>query len=266
MASFGMWQGKRDLCLKGSSTPCNYPIQKGSRELESGGRDPCKWARAGFLIRLSHSHSHSHTPNCFDGSLAQPHIPTYLIIASIELSYSYGRGKFRNMSALQKQEHRNLIKDYNIHFDGPIDQDQWPSAHFQTFSNIQKLGRTGFVAFRESITVDSEDNPWRGQTRRRAERIVNLAKICRDGRKNEPGWRLSVESEILARFTIEVACRRCRARLWRSELEATASSLDRFSESLEERQKKRIPCTCRPGKRGVDGYVDDFRQLVLKWY
>ncbi|KIN03109.1 hypothetical protein OIDMADRAFT_195711, partial [Oidiodendron maius Zn] len=158
------------------------------------------------------------------------------------------------MNTLQKQSPHNLIKDYNIHFDGPIDQDQWPPAHFQTFSNIQKLGRTGFVAFRESITIDSEDKPWRGQTRRRAERIVNLAKICREGRKNEPGWRLSVESEILARFTIEVACRRCRARLWRSELEATASSLDRFSESLEERQKKRIPCSCRPGKRGVDGY------------
>jgi post-segregation antitoxin (ccd killing protein) len=118
--------------------------------------------------------------------------------------------------------------------------------------NIRKLGRIEFAEYRESVAVDSEDNPWREQTKCRAERIANLAKLCLDGRKNEAGWRMSLESEILARFTIEVACRKCRARLWRSELEAAASSLDRFLESLEERQKKRLPCTCRLRRRGPD--------------
>lgn len=185
-------------------------------------------------------------------SLAYPHIYINLCDYIHFSSQSCTPRKNRNMTAQQKQEHRNLIKEYNINFDGPIDRALWPSAHFQTFSNIQKLGRTGFAEYRESVTIDSEDNPWREQTKRRAERIATLAKICREGRKNEAGWRLSLESEILARFTIEVACRRCRARLWRSELEVTASSLDQFSESLEERQKKRMPCTCRPGRRGVD--------------
>jgi hypothetical protein len=156
------------------------------------------------------------------------------------------------MAPQNKQEHRNLIKEHNIHFDGPIDRGKWPSVHFRTFNNIQKLGGTEFAEYRESVTIDSEDTPWREQTKRRAERIAGLAKMCRDGRKNEAGWRMCLESEILVRFTIEVACRRCRARLWRSELEAVASSSDPFLESLEERQKRRIPCTCRIGRHGLD--------------
>jgi hypothetical protein len=100
------------------------------------------------------------------------------------------------MAVQQKQDHRRLIKEYNVHFDGPIDREKWPSAHFHTFSNIQKLGRTEFAEYRESVTIDSEDTPWREQTRFRAERIATLAKICREGRKSEAGWRLSLESEI----------------------------------------------------------------------
>jgi hypothetical protein len=83
------------------------------------------------------------------------------------------------MGAQLKQDHCNLIKEHNIHFDGPVDRAQWPSVHFQTFSNIQRLGRMEFAEYRESVTIESEDNPWREQTKRRAERITKLAKICR---------------------------------------------------------------------------------------
>jgi hypothetical protein len=145
-----------------------------------------------------------------------------------------------------------LIKDYNIHFDGPIDRAKWPPADFRTFNNIQKLGRTEFAEYREIVTIDSEDTPWREQTKRRAERIASLAKIFRDGGKNEAGWGMTLGSEIFARFTIEVTCRRRRVRLWRSELEAVASSSEQFLESLEERQKRRMPCTCRFGRCGLD--------------
>lgn len=156
------------------------------------------------------------------------------------------------MAAQLKQKHRKLIEKYNIHFDGPVSEGQWPSAHSETFNNIQKLGRTGFGEYRESDSIDSKDKPWREQTTHRAERIAALAKRCREGWKNEAGWGMMLECEILARFTIEVACPICRARLWRSELEVTHISLDQFSESLEERQKNRTPCTCRPGRRGSD--------------
>jgi|SRR6266516_260099 len=105
----------------------------------------------------------------------------------------------------KKQQHRILIKKHNIQFDGPVSRDKWPPNHKQTFNNIQKLGQIDFMQYRESITIDSEEKPWREQTRRRAERIACLARMCREGRKNEAGWRMSLESEILARFTIEVA-------------------------------------------------------------
>jgi hypothetical protein len=109
------------------------------------------------------------------------------------------------MAAEQKQQLHTLIKKYNIHFDGEKSRDNWPTSHAQTFSNIKKLGMTDFLEYRDIITIESDEKPWREQTRRRAERIASLAKICRDGRKNEAGWRMSLESEVLARFTIEVA-------------------------------------------------------------
>jgi hypothetical protein len=109
------------------------------------------------------------------------------------------------MALNQKGEYRNLIKKYRIQFDGPVEGDKWPASHRKTFDNIRKLGRTEFPQYHESISADSEFHPWREQTKRRAERITDLAILCRKGRKNEAGWRLLLESEILVRFTIEVA-------------------------------------------------------------
>jgi hypothetical protein len=105
----------------------------------------------------------------------------------------------------QKEQYRILIKKYNICFDGPVCQDEWPASHRRSFDSIRKLGRMELSQYRESISVDSELYPWREQTRRRAERVADLAALCRAGRRNEAGWRLLLESEILVRFTIEVA-------------------------------------------------------------
>ncbi|KAF8865623.1 hypothetical protein BDZ45DRAFT_736191 [Acephala macrosclerotiorum] len=76
-------------------------------------------------------------------------------------------------TAQQKQEHHNLIKKYNIHFDGPIDAEEWPSSHRATFISIKKLGRSEFVEYRESVAVDSEEKLWRGYAKHRAEQISN---------------------------------------------------------------------------------------------
>jgi hypothetical protein len=109
------------------------------------------------------------------------------------------------MNVKPKQQLHTLIKKYNIHFDGEIDEDKWPINHKVTFGNIKRLGETDLREYRDIVTIESDEKPWREQTRRRAERIAELANFCRDGRKNEAGWRMSLESEILARFTIEVA-------------------------------------------------------------
>lgn len=109
------------------------------------------------------------------------------------------------MTTKEKERRRRLTKRYNIQFRGFADEDEWPVAHKTSFQNIKKLGQTDFNLYRGAVTVDSDECPWREQTRSRAERIARLAKICLDGRKNEAGWRMSLESEVLARFTIEVA-------------------------------------------------------------
>ena len=107
------------------------------------------------------------------------------------------------MTSAAQQHLRKLIRQYNIHFDRG-DRTHWPLTCQETFANIKALGEKNFEAYCESITVESEEKPWRAQTKRRAERIAEFATRCLEERKNEAGWRMNLESEILARFTIEV--------------------------------------------------------------
>lgn len=106
-----------------------------------------------------------------------------------------------------KETQRRLMKEFHIHYDGPIDsqdQDQLPRSHATIFRHIRTLGRTELDKYRESVTVDSCQRPWREQVTRRVERIAALAKRCLQGRKNEEGWRMALESEILFRLSVEV--------------------------------------------------------------
>ncbi|KAJ3533995.1 hypothetical protein NM208_g7734 [Fusarium decemcellulare] len=148
---------------------------------------------------------------------------------------------------------RRLMAKYGIEFLGPVDslkENDQPSPHVTVVSHVRQLGRTQFSQYHDNITIDSNEQPWRGQMRRRAERIASLARMCLKGRKNEMGWRLTLESEVMARFTVEVSCRRCRGRLWRSEQEAAPKITDENittwgNRDLQARQQKRKACMCR---------------------
>jgi hypothetical protein len=112
------------------------------------------------------------------------------------------------MSPNQREIQRQLMKKYNIVFDGPIDSianPQWPSTCNTIFEHIRQLGRTDYSQYRESISADFQRSPWRYQVQRRAKRITEKAKLCIESRKNESGWRLSLESEVMARFSVEIA-------------------------------------------------------------
>ncbi|KAG4272969.1 hypothetical protein FPRO04_10049 [Fusarium proliferatum] len=173
------------------------------------------------------------------------------------------------MSTNQREIQRQLMKKYNIVFDGPIDSianRQWPSTCNTIFDHIRQLGRTDYSQYRESISADFTKSPWRYQVQRRAKRITEKAKLCIESRKNESGWRLSLESEVMARFSVEIACRNCRGRLWRSEQEVTATSqLDEDdANSLKARQKRRQPCNCKNNnlsreiqEQGISPLFDD---------
>ncbi|KAF5671652.1 hypothetical protein FDENT_10828 [Fusarium denticulatum] len=169
----------------------------------------------------------------------------------------------------KREIQRQLMKKYNIIFDGPIDSiadPQWPSICNTIFEHIRQLGRTDYSQYRESISADFTKSPWKYQLQRRAKRITEKAKLCIESRKNESGWRLSLESEVMARFSVEIACRNCRGRLWRSEQEVTAISQSDADDanSLKARQKRRQPCNCKNNglsreiqEQGISPLFDD---------
>ncbi|KAG9508266.1 hypothetical protein J7337_001830 [Fusarium musae] len=133
----------------------------------------------------------------------------------------------------KREIQRQLMEKYNIIFDGPIDSvanPQWPSNCDTIFDHIRRLGKTDYLEYQS-------------------------AKRCLKSRKNESGWRLALESEVLARFSVEIACRNCRGRLWRSEQEAdpsTQPAKEGDANSLRARQSKRQPCTCNPNDLSRD--------------
>lgn len=102
---------------------------------------------------------------------------------------------------LSRQE---LAKEYKIYFYGPIDPSLWPETHRRLFEDVQKLGVQKHASYRESITVDSLEKPWRAQTTRRAERLVGLAKKYYKAGPNERSWRSNIEPEVFHRFSVEV--------------------------------------------------------------
>nr|RBQ99291.1 hypothetical protein FVER53263_00115 [Fusarium verticillioides] len=158
----------------------------------------------------------------------------------------------------KREIQRQLMEKYNIIFDGPIDSvanPQWPSNCNTIFDHIRRLGKTDYLEYRESVSADYTRFPWRQKVQQRAKRIAESAKRCLKSRKNESGWRLALESEVLARFSVEIACRNCRGRLWRSEQEAdpsTQPAKEGDANSLRARQSKRQPCTCNPNDLSRD--------------
>jgi hypothetical protein len=110
------------------------------------------------------------------------------------------------MASTKLDRRLNYARQLNIRFLGPAQSTRWPETHTLHFSNIQKAGRCTYDAFVEEITNDTTgDKPWRHATRNHADRLCLLAETCYRERRQEAGWRMGVENEILHRFTIEVA-------------------------------------------------------------
>jgi hypothetical protein len=116
------------------------------------------------------------------------------------------------MASSSKSSHsqRRLIKKHHIYFDRPIEAPFSPPASWSTslwtlVNHVQALGTKRYAGYKESITSDALYRPWREQARRRAERTAALSQRCLEDRKNESGWRFSVEAEVMARMSIEVA-------------------------------------------------------------
>lgn len=172
------------------------------------------------------------------------------------------------MASDASRDLRRLAKRYRITFKPPISSDQWPSAHRNTFANIQKIGDQKFDSFCANVDIHSSEQPWREQTKHRAEWLAKRATRLFSQQRNEAGWRFGLENDVLRRFSVEVAWSdfpsfagivtnsqgspKCRARIWRSEIEACINESDEMAAKLEERRKMRKSCHCPPGDRPHD--------------
>jgi hypothetical protein len=82
---------------------------------------------------------------------------------------------------------------------------QWPSAHQNSFQCIRGIGDQKFDNYCANIDIRSNDEPWKAQTKHRAEWLAKRAAQLFNQQRNEAGWRFGLENDVLRRFSVEVA-------------------------------------------------------------
>jgi len=102
---------------------------------------------------------------------------------------------------LTAEQLRDLIWEYNIHFEGPIPPVAWPPQYSKVFQNIRNIARTHFDEYesnenRGPITVAKLKN--------RVLKLNRTAYDCRRQRVNEASWRQDTEPQIVSRLGAEV--------------------------------------------------------------
>lgn len=102
-------------------------------------------------------------------------------------------------------ESRELLHKYNLCFDGLVEPSDWPAAHKTLFQDVQRLGAYKYSDYERTRKERSPHEPWGSDILKRADRVRSIARKCSKEAQNEAGWRLSLEAEIFARFTVEVA-------------------------------------------------------------
>jgi hypothetical protein len=104
-------------------------------------------------------------------------------------------------NAADEGKRRKLLKQHRVCYD--LNRRQAP-GHEDYFGDIQLLGEHSFDKYRSDITIESRQKPWRQNILSRAKAISAKARRCLEANKNESSWRLCLESEILARFGVEI--------------------------------------------------------------
>jgi hypothetical protein len=109
------------------------------------------------------------------------------------------------MASFSDRELRRLAKIYRITFLPQLSSTNWPSAHRQTFENIQKIGRQELERFCSPIDIHTGEQPWKGQLQHRAEWLTKAAARLFKQDRNEADWRFHIENDVFLRLRVEVA-------------------------------------------------------------
>ncbi|KFY35801.1 hypothetical protein V494_05585 [Pseudogymnoascus sp. VKM F-4513 (FW-928)] len=155
---------------------------------------------------------------------------------------------------------RREIKKLRISFKRPgCDErpgcDARPSEHSETFNFIRAIRNKNLDDYGKDMVFKSNE-PWRKQTHDRAKWLARRASSLVDQRRSEGGWRSNIENDVFHRFRVEVACPTCRARIWKSEIEAYNDLPYDEAVKLEERRTRRESCSCPLEHRPTDSYYD----------
>src|SRR4051794_13215529 len=107
----------------------------------------------------------------------------------------------RSDPKLTPEQHRTLVEEYNIHFEGPIASSSWPEQYVEIFQPIRDMGRLLYEEYKP--------NERRGvrtvaEMKDRVARLNRIGYSCRKQRENEATWRGLAEPEIVSRFFSEV--------------------------------------------------------------
>jgi hypothetical protein len=100
---------------------------------------------------------------------------------------------------------RRLAQRYRITFKSISNTQQWPSQHKDSFQSVRKIGDKKIDNYCADIDIRPNDEPWKGQTKHRAEWLAKRAAQLFNQQRNEAGWRFGLENDVLRRFSVEVA-------------------------------------------------------------
>ncbi|KAI0410430.1 hypothetical protein F5X98DRAFT_110561 [Xylaria grammica] len=144
-----------------------------------------------------------------------------------------------------------LVKEHGIEFLADVPRSKWPSSHKSTLDAIIDLGQRKFDSYGLGNAGDTDDiEPWKLHIK---DQVVLLTeKVKRQRKRNESTWRSACEPIVFARLEAEVACRKCRKRVWRAEIEPTRDGTSSAAEALRKRRRNREPCRCPRAARSQD--------------
>jgi hypothetical protein len=102
---------------------------------------------------------------------------------------------------LKPEQHRKLVKEYNILFEGPIPPSSWPPKYAEIFQNIRDIKH---LLYEEYKPNDRRSMLAVAEMKDRVVKLNRIAHSCRKQRENEPTWRGLTEPEVVSRFAAEV--------------------------------------------------------------
>lgn len=99
---------------------------------------------------------------------------------------------------------RQLLQKLGISFKS-FNTEALPIQHRETFNLIRSIRQRTLEDYSKNIASFQGNEPWRKQTQDRVKWIACRAANLISQRRNEAGWRSSLENDVFHRFRVEVA-------------------------------------------------------------